>query len=82
MALAESKRIQRLYEQVQRTRKNCAFEDIERLLLALGFTERKASGSHRIFKLRGLAVSVPQRRPVKENYVDQVIAIVQELGIP
>lgn len=80
MALAESKRIQRLYEQVLRTRKNCAFEDIERLLLALGFTERKAKGSHRIFKLGNLAISVPQRRPVKENYVDLVLALVQELG--
>lgn len=70
---------QRPYEQILRTRKNCAFEDIERLLLALGFTERKASGSHRVFKLERIVISVPERRPVKENYVDQVIGIVQEL---
>lgn len=80
MGMVDSKRVQRLYDQVLRTRKNCAFEDLERLLLALGFTERKASGSHRIFKRGRIAITIPERRPVKENYVDQIIAIVQELG--
>ena len=81
MGLVDSKRVQRLYDQVLSTRKNCAFEDLQRLLLAAGFIERKARGSHRIFKLGRVAISVPERRPVKENYVDQVIAILQELGI-
>ncbi len=81
MGMVESKRVQRLYDQVLRTRKNCTFEDLERLLLAVVFTERRASGSHRIFKLGRLAISIPQRRPVKENYVDQVLAIIQELGV-
>jgi predicted RNA binding protein YcfA (HicA-like mRNA interferase family) len=80
MGMVESKRIQRLYDQVLRTRKNCSFEDIERLLLALGFDERKASGSHRIFKRGRIVISIPQRRPVKENYVEHVLAIVDELG--
>ena len=79
MAMAESKRVQRLYEQVQRTRKNCAFEDIERLLLAVGFTERKGKGSHRIFKLGTMTITIPERKPVKENYVEHVLALLQEL---
>jgi predicted RNA binding protein YcfA (HicA-like mRNA interferase family) len=81
MAMAESKRVQRLYEQVVRTRKNCAFEDIERLLLAAGFTERRGKGSHRIFKLGTITISIPERRPVKENYVEHVLALLQEIGI-
>jgi predicted RNA binding protein YcfA (HicA-like mRNA interferase family) len=79
--MAESKLVQRLYEQVVRTRKNCAFEDIERLLLAAGFTERRGKGSHRIFKLGTITISIPERRPVKENYVEHVLALLQEIGI-
>ena len=67
MGLVESKRIQRLYEQVVAHRKNCSFEDLESLLLALGFTERKTSGSHVFFKRGRIAIS-------------QVIAIVQEIA--
>ncbi len=77
---AESNRVQRLYERVQRTRKNCAFEDVERLLLALGFVERRGKGSHRTFKRGNVVVVIPQNRPVKENYVAHVITIVQNLG--
>jgi predicted RNA binding protein YcfA (HicA-like mRNA interferase family) len=78
--LPDGKRLRRLYEQVIRNRKNCGFDDLERLLLAVGFTERRASGSHRTFKLGAIVLTVPERKPIKENYVDQVIAIMQELG--
>jgi len=79
MGLIESKRIERLYEQVVKTRKNCAFEDLERLLLALGFVERKAGGSHHIFKLGEKTISVPKRRPVKEHYVDEVLRLTMDI---
>lgn len=79
VGVVDSKRVQRLYDQVFRTRKNCAFEDLERLLLAVGFTERRSKGSHRVFKRERIVITIPERRPVKEHYVDQVIAILQEL---
>ena len=79
--LLESKKIQRLYDQVVRTRRNCAYEDIERLLLAVGFKERRARGSHRVFKLGKHVVTIPQRKPVKENYIEHAISILNELGI-
>ena len=79
MGLVESKRVQRLYEQVVHTRKNCSFEDIERLLIALDFSERKTTGSHVIFKRGRIAISIPKRKPVKEHYVEQVITIVDEM---
>jgi predicted RNA binding protein YcfA (HicA-like mRNA interferase family) len=79
MGMADAKRIQRLYEQVLKTRKNCAYEDLERLLRALGYTVRKTSGSHRIFTKPGShPISVPERKPVKENYVEMVLAILQD----
>ena len=58
-------------------RKNCAFEDLEALLLAVGFIERRTSGSHVFFKKSSLAISVPRRKPVKENYVEQVLQLVE-----
>lgn len=79
MGLVDSKRVQRLYEQVLAHRRNCAFEDLRNLLLALDFRERKTAGSHVVFKRGRLAVTIPKRKPVKENYVAQVIAIVVEL---
>jgi len=79
VGLIESKRIERLYDQVLKNRKNCRFEDIERLLLALGFSARKASGSHVIFKRADKTISVPKRIPVKEHYVDEVLRLTLEL---
>lgn len=79
MGLIETKRVSRLLEQVQKNRKNCDFEDLKRLLLALGFTERKTAGSHVIFKRGACTISIPKRKPVKENYVEQVEAIVADL---
>ena len=77
MAPIESKRIRRLYDRVQATRKNCAFEDLEALLLAVGFIERRTSGSHVFFKKGSLAISVPKRKPVKENYVEKALELVE-----
>jgi predicted RNA binding protein YcfA (HicA-like mRNA interferase family) len=54
------------------------FEDLKALLVTVGFTERKTSGSHVIFKKGTHAISVPRRKPVKETYVDQVLELVEE----
>ena len=80
MGLIDSKRVERLYEQVLRTRKDCSFADLERLLVAVGFENRHGSGSHVFFKRGDVAISIPRRKPVKEHYVEQVIAIVDSLA--
>jgi predicted RNA binding protein YcfA (HicA-like mRNA interferase family) len=79
MGLIEAKRVQRLLETVVSTRKNCSFEDLERLLLACGFTSRGGKGSHVIFKRGPLAISVPKRKPVKEHYVEEVLALIYSI---
>ncbi|HTA40514.1 MAG TPA: type II toxin-antitoxin system HicA family toxin [Candidatus Acidoferrales bacterium] len=78
MGMADAKRIHRLYDQVEKNRKNCPYADLERLLLAVGFTVRKAKGSHRIFKKGATTIVVPEHNPVKENYVEMALGIVQE----
>jgi predicted RNA binding protein YcfA (HicA-like mRNA interferase family) len=79
MAMYESNRLQRLYDAVAQNPKNCRFDDIARLLKACGFTARKTSGSHVIFKKGALAISVPKAIPVKETYVKQVLALLEQL---
>jgi predicted RNA binding protein YcfA (HicA-like mRNA interferase family) len=74
---APEKRIQRLLEAVAANLKNCAFDDLKRLLEAVGFTHRTTKSSHHIFKLGRHAISVPFRRPVKENYVREALALVE-----
>jgi len=77
MGLIESKRAQRLLETVQASRKSCRFEDLSALLEAVGFTQRVGKGSHVIFKRGPVTISVPRRKPVKEVYVEQVLALIE-----
>lgn len=72
------KRLRRLYDQVAKNRKNCRYEDLERLLLGAGFTLRKTGGSHMIFKRGADILSVPKRKPVKEHYVDEALSMISE----
>jgi len=75
MGLVDSKRAQRLLETVLANRKNCRFEDLAALLEAVGFTQRTGKGSHAIFKRGTTTISVPRRKPVKEVYVEHVLAL-------
>jgi antitoxin HicB len=79
VGFVESKRVQRHLDRVLATRKNCSFDDIEALLLAVGFVARKTSGSHVIFKNGPHTISVPRRRPVKETYVEQTLELVNHV---
>jgi predicted RNA binding protein YcfA (HicA-like mRNA interferase family) len=79
MGLVESKRVQRHIDRVIATRKNCSFENLEALLLAVGFVARKTSGSHVIFKNGPHTISVPKRKPVRETYVEQTLDLVEQV---
>ncbi|HZO94197.1 MAG TPA: type II toxin-antitoxin system HicA family toxin [Candidatus Baltobacteraceae bacterium] len=82
MGLVDSKRTKRLYDAVLAHRKDCDFESIQRLLLALGFSERKTGGSHHTYTLRlpdgrTLRITVPKHRPVKKHYVNALIEMIE-----
>jgi predicted RNA binding protein YcfA (HicA-like mRNA interferase family) len=74
-----SKRVQRHLDRVRATRKSCSYDDIEALLVAVGFAVRKTSGSHVIFKNGPHTISVPKRKPVKETYVEQTLNLVEQV---
>lgn len=72
------KRIGRLLEQVERTQSNCSFEDLARLLEALGYEVRVAGSSHHVFRKPGRQpLSIPKAKPVKRIYVKAVLAAVR-----
>lgn len=80
MGLIDSKRTQRLYDQVAVNRKDCAYDDLERLLEAVGFVKRvpRGGGCHVIFKRGTATLSVPRRKPLKEHYVDEALRLIDE----
>jgi hypothetical protein len=70
----------RLRAEVEKNPRNCSFEAIERLLKAYGYINRGGSGSHAVFRRAGsLPISVPRRKPVKEQYVKTVLAAIGEI---
>lgn len=71
------RRLQGLYEKVQRSRKNCSFATLEGLLLAAGFQKRHGKGSHVVFKRGPKTITVPFARPVKEHYVKEVLSLLE-----
>jgi hypothetical protein len=80
VGLIDSKRAQRLYDGVAGNRKNCAYEELERLLEAVGFVKRapRSGSSHVIFKRGPATLSVPRRKPLKEHYVDEALRLIDD----
>jgi hypothetical protein len=72
------KRIARLVEKIEKTQNNCSFDDIARLLCALGYEVRAAGSSHHVFRKPGREpLSVPRAKPVKRTYVKAVMTAIQ-----
>jgi len=59
--------------------KNVRFEDIDTLLLGLGFTKRQRGTSHAVYTLGVHRITVPYRKPfVKPIYVKMVLEVLDE----
>ena len=75
----ETKRLQRLFDRVWDTRKNCDFADVRRLLVAIGFQWRQGRGSHVVFRLDRWWLVIPRRNPVGIEYVVEAIGAAKEI---
>ena len=61
--------------------KSIRFDEIETLLLSLGFMKRQKGSSHAVFTLGSYQVVVPFRKPtVKPVYVQLVLALLDEIA--
>lgn len=70
----------KLIERMRRNPRSIRFDEIETLLLSLGFVKRRKGSSHAVFTLRSYQVVVPFRKPaVKPVYVQLVLALLDEI---
>jgi antitoxin HicB len=69
----------KLIERFRQNPKNVRFEEIDKVLRALGFTSRQ-SGSHVVFTRDKSRITVPIKKPfVKPIYVKQLLELLDEL---
>lgn len=67
-------------EKLKQNPKHVRFEELEMILLRLGFQKRQDGTSHAIFKLGKHIVNVPKRKPfVKPKYVELVLKVMEEI---
>lgn len=73
---------EKLIQRVRQNPKNVRFEDIDQLLLSLGF-EKRQKGSHATYILKGQGrITVPFRKPfILPVYVKAVLGLLDEMDI-
>jgi len=68
----------KLIQRFRNNDRNVRFEEIDGLLISLGF-EKKSSGSHFIYRLPGVQITIPFRKPfILPVYVKNVLKIIDE----
>lgn len=68
---------------LRRNPKHVRYEEIEFILLHLGFEKRQEGTSHAIFRITNqMPISVPKRKPfIKPTYVKMVLHRLEEMGL-
>lgn len=70
----------KLIERMRRNPRSICFDEIETLLLRLGYVKRQKGSSHAVFTLGSYQVVVPYRKPtVKPVYVQLVLELLDEI---
>jgi predicted RNA binding protein YcfA (HicA-like mRNA interferase family) len=73
---------EKLLERFRQNPRNVRFEEMDKLLLTLGFIKRQ-KGSHATYVLKGQGrISIPFRKPfILPVYVKEVLNLLDELAI-
>jgi predicted RNA binding protein YcfA (HicA-like mRNA interferase family) len=67
-------------EKLRQNPKHVRFEELETILLRLGFQKRQDNTSHAMFTLGNHIVNVPKRKPfVKPKYINLVLKALEEI---
>ncbi len=70
---------EKLLERFRKNDKNVRFDEIDGLLINLGF-ERRSSGSHFVYRMQKIQITIPMRKPfILPVYVKNVLRIIDEL---
>lgn len=72
---------QKLLQRLRNNPKIVRFDEVDNLLLGLGF-EKRQIGSHATYRLNDAIVTIPSRKPyILPVYVKNVLEILDTLGI-
>jgi predicted RNA binding protein YcfA (HicA-like mRNA interferase family) len=73
---------EKLLAKLRRNPKNIRPEELEKLLLWLGFEKRAGKGSHTVYKMDEYRLTVPYKKPfLKSVYIKLALEIIDELGL-
>ena len=74
-------RIEKELEKLRQNPKNVRPEQLEKVLLRLGFEKRAAKGSHSVYKMKGYRpLTIPYRRPfLLPIYVKEALKRIDEI---
>ena len=65
---------------IRQNPKHVRFEDLENILLNLGFIKRQSKGSHRTFTLGRHIIRIPVNKPfLKQIYVKLALRVLDEI---
>jgi len=65
--------VEKLVEKMRRSNKGHTFEDLERVLLYLGYKQRKGKGSHYVFIKGQKVIVIAKHKPVSPAAIDDVL---------
>jgi hypothetical protein len=71
---------EKLLERLRRNPQNVRFDEVDTILLGLGFAKRQRGTSHAVYTLGVHRITVPYRKPfIKAVYVKQLLALLDEI---
>jgi predicted RNA binding protein YcfA (HicA-like mRNA interferase family) len=73
---------EKLLQRFRQNQKNVRFEDVDKLLLSLGF-EKRQKGSHATYILKGQGrITIPFRKPfILPVYVSELVKLLDKMDI-
>ncbi|NHZ72266.1 MAG: addiction module toxin, HicA family [Aquificales bacterium] len=73
---------EKLLAKLRRNPKNIRPEELEHVLVRLGFKKRQGRGSHMVYKRGEYRLTVPYKKPfLKPIYIKLALEIIDELGL-
>jgi predicted RNA binding protein YcfA (HicA-like mRNA interferase family) len=76
-------KFEKALQRLRQNPKHVRFQEIEKILVRLGFEKRQEGTSHAVFSKPGCEpITVPKRKPfVKPHYVKELLSRLDEWGI-
>ncbi len=72
---------EKLLKSIRNNPSNVKFENLQKLLLHYGFTERqpRSGSSHFTYTKNETIITIPKKKPVNKIYVKQVLKLIDEM---